>query len=517
MRKILAIATIILLTSCDSIFHDENNPYLKVDSYEEQIDLLNGIYSHIASIYTDDYFISMRRSDDLNIYNSFNIPGKCGNNVPGEDERVMHNIYQNSYIAIVNINRLLVQLTVEDDAEIMGELYFLRGYLYFMLARFFGKPPLIDDYYINYLVEKPSYKEVYEFIEGDLLVSIDLLPDNYSTARIPKETPHKGMAKALLAEVYLCMGGYPVNEPEYYKLAAKYAGEVIDSAEYYDFQLVADLDELWRDDKEHCAENIFGIFIGSEPYSFSSNLGGFYNLSFWGGDYISLESKYHPGFYFIDHFPDGYRKIRSLTKGYYVTTQVNTFEDNQDPLSVLNNEYIYYELYDPINDPCRLINGAAFTKWYDLERLKRHQTGQMTSFIDRRYFTDIYLLRYAQTLLTYAEAKARSGELDADAYDAVNKIRRRANNVPIDQPSAFDLKDLTTTAFIDSVVWERAWELCFEPNGRWFDIIRLDLRLVIEDNKYPNDAADVVDEELLTDDWYFFLIPQEDRWVNPNY
>lgn len=516
MKKITAIIILFLCFSCDSIFHDELNPYLKVDSYEEQVTLLNGIYSHLAAIYDNNYFVSMRRSDDLNIYNKFR--AECKNDDDVDDEGTMQVIYQHAYISIVNVNRLLAQLTVDNDKEIMGELYFLRGYLYYVLARFYGTPPLIDDYEVNYLVEKPSFAEVYQFIEDDLLLSIELLPETFSEARIPHETPNVGMAKALLAEVYLSMGGYPVNDESKYELAAQYAGEVIENAGKYGYGLEANLDTLWSNSLNYSKECIFGMHVGTDPYSRYSNLGAFYNVTFAQNKFFEINSRYHPGFYFIDHFPDGYRKIRSLTKGYYYDGTIETYENDEDPVDLSNNYYLGYRLYDPKVDPCRLIKNAVFTKWFDTATLKITYTSVLSTslFVDQ-FFTNIYLLRFAQTLLTYAEAKARAGQLDESAYDAVNKVRRRANQVNMNNSSAYDLQTTSTEQFIDSVVWERAWELCFEPNGRWFDIVRLDLKDEVENMKYAVDPADEIDEELLTKDWYFFKVPQEDRWANPNF
>ena len=130
----------------------------------------------------------------------------------------------------------------------------------------------------------------------------------------------------------------------------------------------------------------------------------------------------------------------------------------------------------------------------------------------------LYLIRYAQTLLTYAEASARSGNLNQKSYEAVNKIRRRANELYPDDPSEYDLPNtLTTEQFIDSVVWERAWELCEEPEGRWFDIIRLDLKEEIMASREGYDEQHELPESIVSDDWYFALIPQEDRWLNPNF
>src|SRR5690606_8942175 len=64
----------------------------------------------------------------------------------------------------------------------------------------------------------------------------------------------------------------------------------------------------------------------------------------------------------------------------------------------------------------------------------------------------VYVIRYAEVLLTYAEAQARStGSVDQSAYDAVNLVRKRAG-----------LKNLQTglskDKFIDAVIEERGWE-----------------------------------------------------------
>jgi starch-binding outer membrane protein, SusD/RagB family len=69
-----------------------------------------------------------------------------------------------------------------------------------------------------------------------------------------------------------------------------------------------------------------------------------------------------------------------------------------------------------------------------------------------QWFTDqsCMLMRYAHVLLFDAEAKARITGPDQQAYDAINAVRTRA-----DLPA---LSRLTTSAFIDAVINERAWE-----------------------------------------------------------
>ena len=129
---------------------------------------------------------------------------------------------------------------------------------------------------------------------------------------------------------------------------------------------------------------------------------------------------------------------------------------------------------------------------------------------------NIYMLRYAQTLLTYAEAKARSGQIDASAYEAINQVRRRANAVPLFTPSLFDLpKGITIAQFTDSVVAERKWELCGEPEHRIFDLLRLELYDQLQDlrsgNKQTPLKAYMIDPAT-----HFFPIPLSDKKLNPN-
>jgi hypothetical protein len=125
----------------------------------------------------------------------------------------------------------------------------------------------------------------------------------------------------------------------------------------------------------------------------------------------------------------------------------------------------------------------------------------------------IYLLRYSHTLLTYAEAKARSGSLDPLAYDAVNQIRRRANRVDQHSPSIYDIsQDLSTEQFADSVVWERAWEFCAEPESRWFDLVRLEMAANLKNLKDKNDGSAF---PLIPNmDTYFYPIPKTDQLLN---
>ena len=503
MNKYILILFIPILFSCEKYFHEEDNEYLVLDTYQKKIDMINGIYAQLVIIHSENYFELLCRSDDVNTNNGYSY-GHCHELYPPTDyNSLIGDLYKNLYAAIVNANSLIKQLGENDNPELVGEVYFLRAYCYFKLARFFGTPPLVTDIEVNYQIPKPGYREVYEFIEADLLKAIEFLPLTYSNCRILGETPHKGSAKALLAEVYLSMAGYPVNDSTKYISAARLSGEIIENAEYYGISLLNDFADLWKEENRHNSENIFGLFFNinkerPNAWLYDINIHTLHNTlgAYW---HIAPELKY------FNTYPDNYRKIVSMTTGRYEYIE----------LPVLDTTYsiFFFNKFDVLKDPCRYIGNFRFLKWINDDSFIHHNFYHR----NKEVYKTIYLLRYAQTLLTYAEAKGHLGELDESAYKAVNMIRRRSYNLDINSPSPYDLQsNLTKEQFTDSVVWERAWELCYEPDGRWFDIIRLNLKDKLSEYRYDFDFPTVIDDSYLTSDWYFYLIPQEDRWLNPN-
>jgi starch-binding outer membrane protein, SusD/RagB family len=511
MKKSLLFILLVLSQSCDTIFHDNDNQYLVIDSEQEKIDILNGIYSRLVKVHDNYYFTTLARSDDINVYQNFSFSyteenggGSCSGGASIDFEELTGAIYLNLYTAIISINRLLPELTKVDN-DLKGELYFLRAYCYFKLARFFGTPPLVTDIEVNYLIEKPSYRQVYEFIEEDMIRALELLPETYHEARIPGETPNKGTAKALLAEIYLSMAGFPVNDTSKYAEAARLAGEVIESADLYNYALLDDLTYLWRNDNRYNPETVFGLYFDEDGEETQNTIGASSICTYFAEDPLEVCGGYQTEFKFYKTFPNNYRRYNSFVTGHYIQNTFDTLNGYEESL--------IFQPYEPLVNPCEFVGYVVSLKWLDRSTYDRGEARW-----DFKNQITLYLLRYAQTLLTYAEAKARSGNLDESCFEVVNQIRRRANNLDIHVSSEFDLTtDLTSEQFLDSTVWERAWELCTEPDGRWFDIIRLDLKNRMAEFRYPQDYPTYVDDKYLNEDWYFYLIPQEDRWLNPNF
>jgi hypothetical protein len=483
--KTLTLLSLALVFSCDSLFHEDSDDYIVLDSEQEILDILNGIYAQLVQVYDEGYFEALCRADDINLYPNYYFlwpewPSGCGSYYSHDYAPNYENIYHPLVKIILNANSEILQLSGEKDAIFLGEFYFLRAYAYYTLARFFGNPHLVKDIDVSYTVQRPTCEEVYEFIEQDLIRALELLPLTKQYARIPGETPHQGTAKSILAEVYLSWAGNPINDGARYRKAVQHSGEVISARSMYGYDLLDDYGSLWKSTNKHHAETIFGIYYDYSNVATRNRIGDMFVG--WLNDRFRVSSHYHPEFYFYERMPNNSRKINSF----------NNIEKR----------------YLPSVDPCFFINRSCSTKWVDTTE---YFLNDSISNIPGRYGTSttLYLLRYAQTLLTFSESRARCGILDDSTYEAVNMIRRRANGVDPYTPSEFDLeKNLSQEQFIDSVVWERAWELNFEPNGRWFDIVRLDLKDKLPEYRYDFDFPYEVPEEYLQDNWYFYKIPE---------
>lgn len=513
-----------LFSSCQGIFQDTDDNLHTLDTWQDKIDLLNGIYAMLVDVHDEHYLWALCRSDDVNVYGNMKSNSQAEESskqgtstcsytgIINPDYNVEPiRVYRLLYSAVLNANKLISVRNSSEYDLILGEAYFLRAYCYFKLVRIFGSTPLITDINVNNPTPKPTFEAIYSQIVSDLEIAIAYLPTEAIESRNAFESPTQFAAKALLAEVYLNMAGYPLNNFSNYERAAKLAVEVIQAEEY---GLLPDMQNLWSEDHRHNAENIFGLFHlpaayeeGSEISDIPTNRFGHVYIEKVNekeGHSLKFNSFYKPELAFYANFPDNYRKQVSF---------------NVQSLLLSRNGHVIFDTtskkYNSLTEPCNYLENIAILKWYDLNQLRLPGSNKELYTQSR---TTLYLLRYAQTLLTYAEAKVRIGEMDATAYEAVNMVRRRANRLDIYSPSEFDLTpDLSQQQLIDSIVWERAWELCGEPDGRWFDIVRLDLKDDLKSYRFPYDKPTNVAPELLSTEWYFYLIPEEDRKLNPNF
>lgn len=114
-----------------------------------------------------------------------------------------------------------------------------------------------------------------------------------------------------------------------------------------------------------------------------------------------------------------------------------------------------------INDQWAAFNGLALKKGACAEWTEDKQT-------DRSY----KIMRYADVLLMYAEAKMELNEIDASTLNAINQVRARAYKCEVTETTKYPAVTETNQAKLRTILrYERRSELAWE-NKRWFDIIR---------------------------------------------
>jgi len=361
--------------------------------------------------------------------------------------------YEESYKIIKAVNNIIENeenFEGTDQAAIdamVGEAYFLRAFSYMHLTHTFGRVPLNLTVEIEPDLGYSEIIDIYNQIESDFLKAESLLPvkDPNMNAAI---RPNSGSARAMLAKLYLHWAGYPLKDTEKYAMAAASAKTVIDNAGSHGFALVPDMNTLWSttDENRLNSEIVFGVAHcvpcnNSYANRHSGKLG--YPTSMGGWNEIFAEIA------MFEAFPEGARKDAT----YVIEGKLK--KDDSDGIHKKGDVVSWTEFDDEAHPMFRKITG--------------HLSEIPTSSSSTSMTT--YFMRYADLLLIYAEAEGRSGGNASDAWEAMNKVRRRANALPVNTADAS--VDVTSGDLAELAFTERKWELAGEYI-RWGDLVRME-------------------------------------------
>lgn len=318
--------------------------------------------------------------------------------------------------------------------SLLAEAYFFRAYYYFRLVRIFGDIPLKltpTQNAADALLPKSSVKDIYE----KAIIPSLLEAEKINILNTPSSGRVSNVAvKSVLAQVYLTMGGYPLNQIDKFALSAQKAKDVITAGNLALFQSDENLswfEKIRRMDFDCQSEYVLMANYGNSPAPrqvFSqlvlpvgvNELTGFIQF----GALMPRQE-------FINSFDSN--DLRAKEKGFIFTQ----YPSKNDPNKILTFEPSIYKYFEP----SLIGQGKVCGK-------------------------SIPLIRYAEILLTYAEAKAKSSEVDDLAIKAVNEIRMRAGLSPL-SGNVTGNKD----NFIEEVRKQRVFELCFEGIA-FFDMVR---------------------------------------------
>lgn len=375
-------------------------------------------------------------------------------------------------LAMENVNSESSVFDVDKARELTAEIRFIRAYRYFELWKNFGRVSIVGDKVYTLtddftpLYDQKEIPEVLDYIVSELDAAIagGLKVDNGERGNIDAAMALKSRA--------LLYGASPlftneVNDPTKWSAAAQAAEEVMDLGRY---SLVRNFDtdptENYRKlfiNQTKTPEDIFMRFYqqvgpGNGKGDAMERLNGPNGDGGWGGN-CPMQN-------FVDDF--------EMSNGLPITDPGSGYDPqdpytNRDPrldaiVTHHNSPVLNGRLYDPTlpggadspegNEGWNASQtGYLLRKFMNLDVAMADINKQGTS--PWRYF------RYAEILLSYAEAQNEAVGPDQSVHDAVNDVRDRAG-MP-DLPTGLSQSEMRT-----AIQNERRIELSFEEH-RYFD------------------------------------------------
>ena len=357
------------------------------------------------------------------------------------------------------------EMDLSEDAykKLEGQARFFRAYTYFTLIRSFGAVPYIDKPLeltdVENITRTPK-DEVYAKVMEDFDIAIANLPVQWDETNSGRIT--KGAAMAMKARAALYYNNWQTAMDE--------AKKVMDLGQYelYDKDNTGRYKELFWEVADGCDEFILSVqynaptrthyLIGWECFP---TLG-------WGG--------LNPTQSLVDAFEDiNGAPIANST----IYDSTNPFA-NRDPrleVNVLHDGETMYGVTIKVaplsssgNTGIGQHGDATATGYYQQKWLDPSIDPQSTGWDMGK---DWVVIRYAEVLLTYAEAKNELSPLDPSAFDAVNQVRRRVGMPDLQSTDPTKPTYCGTQDDLRKRIWNE-WrvEFALEGGKRQWDIRR---------------------------------------------
>lgn len=300
--------------------------------------------------------------------------------------------------------------------RIIAEAAFLRAYAYHDLTAIWGDVPLyLAPIKAFDIAKAPSTRQqIIDYFTNEL--------ENEIIPNLPSTLPEKGRvaqgaAQALLGKFYLLAEDYP---------KAASAFQTVISGNVY--KLNSDYVKLFTPEGEFSSESLFEInFVGDafdQGEIFSSRLDTTL-APITPTDYWAPLRNLADSYLYIDGSP--YSNAAAYTDTYGARSTMFTSSNpyaNRDPRFMaafythldINSKGEYIYKVNVNNPPNSILNSFAVKKYSTIGR-QQYENGGPQNY---------YVIRYAEVLLGYAEAKNETlSAPDQSIYNAVNLIRRR--------------------------------------------------------------------------------------------
>lgn len=505
-RIFLYISLALALTSCQKL---DLNPLSQGSSEtwnsnaDELVMSLNDLYREALWIkdlddWTDDWIYR----DGLTDITNATINGQTG---------FVNESWKNTYKAISRANTVLESMDrvsgVLSEAQINGyiaEAKFVRASMFSFLLSHYKNVVHMDRTLtieeaneIKQINPEELLKKIYE----DYDFAIANLKEKYSSNELKRVT--KGAALAMKARIALYMGDFATA-----KVTAK---ECMDLGIY---TLHQDYGNLFLSKTKQSSESIFllprsitlGVALGDRQNYIPRNNGG------WAAKDPSWDLFF--SYYCVDGLPVDESPLFDPK---------NPFE-NRDPrcnatIVPFNEPFLDY-IYNP--HPLALKTKKVSTG-QDVNNNDNRAVAQYASFnglvwkkgVDSDWLLnswrtepDNIIIRYADVLLMYAEAKIELNEIDQSVLDAINQVRERAYKGEATFPKVTVLNQASLRKIVRA---ERRMEFALE-GLRYMDIIRWKIaeKVLNKPNYGLLDPADLVSKVVNTGKWFLPTAPNID-------
>lgn len=405
------------------------------------------------------------------------------------DNAMVKNYWLVAYKAIARVNSFLEnkdRAAANTPANIMlrleAEMRLIRAYQYTKLITHFGDVPLnlktltLEE---SYNVSKTPKSEIYEFLKGEYDFAAQNLPQNYSSSELKKLT--KGAALGLKARTALYMGDW--------ETAQKAAADVIALTGAGAYSLHPSYTTLFQKAGEQSAEIMLSIVrdqaqkVSADPSDILTRLAGGFGATMPTRELVdSYECKdglpidesplYDP----LDPFVNRDPRLLATVVPFY-NNPAGT------PAAQLRTSYWLGYNYNPHPDSTQVWSSKSARKVNNNDSRRVAAFASYTGFVFKKGVeqswsdtkiedADAIVMRFAEMLLTYAEAKVELNQIDATVLDAINRVRARAYGVAVTATGSYPaVTTMDQIALRKIVRRERRVEFAFE-GLRYMDLIR---------------------------------------------
>jgi hypothetical protein len=392
-----------------------------------------------------------------------------------EDWNAMYKLIANANNAIFNITPM-TGISAAEKAQFIAEAKFLRASSYMDLTDAWGPVVLITETNTNldnpdYLAQTPptSVEDIDTFLIKELNEAADILPVNYKNNAIYESNDvgraTKGAALTLLAKLYM--------RSHNWQQVASLTQQVMNLNEY---SLFPSYMGLFKESNKWCNENIFS----------------------------SLSDANTNGTELLNHFgPIDHPVVENRWQYYTVNWDFyNTFGDEDERKQCFFPEFIGTDHLLHKQAPTLGAEPPAGEFYMQDVSTRKYADDETTTYYDGH---SVNILRYADVLLSRAEALNELSGPSGEAIDLINQVKARSH------AKLLVLGDYNQATLRDAILQERGWELFYEGKRR-ADLIRMNKYDVLV-NAYHTRVGEGTPIKMPQNKYYTY--PQSQVDLNP--